>query len=361
MLTRARGRVIRVDAARGETLEIVVEVAGAAHDAIAYTSLTGSVEVGDEVLLNTTAVAKSLGTGGAHFVMANLSREDAGGDDRGHIVKARYTPVQHTVLSVEEEESPHRAAIESFESLNSMPVVIGQLHSQLAPAAAAIKRRTRGRARVAYVMTDSAALPLGFSRLVNELTEKGLLDSTVTAGQAFGGEYEAVNVYTALIAAREAARADAAVVCPGPGNAGTGTTFGFSSIEQGEIVNAVNALGGCPIAAARISFADPRPRHQGISHHTMTALGRIAITRCAIALPVMDPLRLLAVQEQIAHSPISFRHRVRILDGRPGILELQDRGIRMSSMGRQFDDDPEFFLAASAAGALAAEMLVNPD
>lgn len=359
MLTRARGRVIRIDAARADTLEITVDVFGVTHGAMAYTSLTGPVEIGDEVLLNTTAVVKGLGTGGVHFVMANLSRDDDGGDDRGHIVKARYTPVQHTVLSVEEEESPHRCAIERFESLGSMPVVIGQLHSQLGPAAAAIKRRTHGRARVAYVMTDSAALPLGFSRVADDLVEKGLLDSTITAGQAFGGEYEAVNVYTALIAAREAARADAVVVCPGPGNAGTGTTFGFSSIEQGEIVNAVNALGGSPIAAARISFADPRPRHQGISHHTMTALGRVAITSCALALPVMDSLRLLAVQEQIAHSPISFRHRVRILDGKPGILELQDRGIEVSSMGRQFDDDPEFFLAASAAGALAAEMLAE--
>ena len=55
-----------------------------------------------------------------------------------------------------------------------MPVVIGQLHSQLAPAAAAIKRATRQHARVAYMMTDSAALPLAFSRRIAELRDKGL-------------------------------------------------------------------------------------------------------------------------------------------------------------------------------------------
>jgi len=46
---------------------------------------------------------------------------------------------------------------------------------------------------------------------------------------------------------------------------------------------------------------------------------------------------------------------VRIVDGQPGIVELQELGIAMRSMGRGFADDPEFFLSASAAGCLAAE------
>lgn len=357
MLARARGVVISIDAVRSETLELTVEIAGAAANAVAYTSLTGDVAVGDEVLLNTTAVEKKLGTGGSHFVMANLTRDRGHGEDRGHIVKARYTPVQHTVLAVEEEDSPHRRAIEEFESLALMPVVIGQLHSQLAPAAAAIKRLSQGRTRVAYIMTDSAALPIGFSRLVHQLRECGLLDATITSGQAFGGEIEAVNIHTALIAAKEVAKADTVIVCPGPGNVGTGTAYGYSSLEQGEIVNAVNILGGSAVAVARVSFADPRPRHQGLSHHTITALSMVALTKCTLALPMIDQMRLLAIQEQIAHSAISFRHKTRIMDGLPGILELQEKGIRMSSMGRGYDDDPEFFLAASAAGAVAAGML----
>lgn len=358
MLTRARGRVVSIDAVRGDATEITVEVGGDNARAIAYTHLTGDIRVGDEVLLNTTAVARGLGTGGFHFVMANLARpEGRSPEHEGHIVKARYTPAQHTVLSVEEEGSPHRKAIDDFQTLNSMPVVIGQLHSQLAPAAAAAKRHSGYRARVAYVMTDSAALPIGFSRLVAELQNKGLIDVTITAGQAFGGDLEAVNVYTALIAAKAAVGADVAIVCPGPGNVGTGTGYGFSSLEQGEIVNAVNVLGGAAIGIARISFADPRRRHQGLSHHTLTALGKVALTRCTLALPMMDQMRLLSVQEQINHSPISYLHRVRIADGRPGMVELQEKDVRVTSMGRSFDDDPEFFLAASAAGAVAAEML----
>ncbi len=357
MLTRARGRVVSIDAVRGDAVELTAEVNGSQARAVAYSSLVGAVRVEDEVLLNTTAVELRLGTGGYHFVIANLSSDESEELGRGHIMKCRYTPSQNAVLSVEEEDSPERTAIDRFETLGGMPVVIGQLHSQLGPAAAGLKRSTQRRARVAYLMTDSAALPIAFSRNVHDLRNKGLIDSTITCGQAFGGEIEAVNVYTGLIAAREVARADAVIVCPGPGNVGTGTAYGFSSIEQGEIVNAVNTLGGSPVAIARVSFADPRPRHQGLSHHTTTALGTVALTKCTLALPMIDQMRLLAIQEQIAHSPISYKHRVRIVDGQPGIIELQEKGFKLSSMGRSYDEDPEFFLSASAAGVVAGEML----
>ena len=72
---------------------------------------------------------------------------------------------------------------------------------------------------------------------------------------------------------------------------------------------------------------------------------------------MMDQMRLLAVEEQIVHSAITYRHKTRVLDGRPGIIELQDKGVEMHTMGRGFEEDEEFFLSASAAGALAAEML----
>lgn len=357
MLKRAVGKVIEITAQRPSAQELAVEIDGQQMRAMAYPALVGEIEAGDEVVLNTTAVELGLGTGGWHFIIENLSRRATSISGPGHIMKLRYTPHQVAVQSVEEDNSPHKQAIEGFRSLNKMPVMAGQLHSQIGPAAAAVKHYTSRRARVAYVMTDSAALPIGFSRLVEDLKRHGFIDATITCGQAFGGDYEAVTVYTGLIAALEVAGADVAIVCQGPGNVGTGTAFGFSGIEMGEVINAVNILGGSAIAIPRISYADSRPRHAGLSHHTITALSQIALTPALVALPMIDQMRLLALEDQLARTAISYRHQTRIFEGRAGIADLQAAGIQISSMGRSFNDDPEFFLAAAAAGAAAADML----
>ena len=136
-------------------------------------------------------------------------------------------------------------------------------------------------------MTDGAGLPLALSDLVAALTDRGLIDATVTCGQAFGGDYEAVSVHSALAVARHVAGADAVVVAMGPGVAGTGTRLGFSAIEVGPVLDAAAALGGRPIACLRASFADPRPRHQGLSHHSATALGLACRSRVTIPLPLV--------------------------------------------------------------------------
>ncbi len=359
MLTKSVGTVTQILARRPGAVEIEVKIGDELSKAIAYTDLIAEPGIGERVVVNTTAVGLNLGTGGLHFVMESLSREaeDVAPDASGHIMKLRYTPEQHSVLSVEEEASPRRNVIDAFRTLDKLPVIVGQLHSQIAPAAAAIKRLTQPKARVVYIMTDSAALPIAFSRLVAQMKESGLIDATITCGQAFGGDMEAVNIPSALVAAKMAAQADVVIVCQGPGNVGTGTKYGFTGLEQGEIINAVNTLGGAAIAIPRISFADPRPRHRGLSHHTVTALSEIALTQALLALPAIDELKLLGIQEQIRQSPIVYRHKIRILDGLPGIRECVDRGIKLSTMGRGFNEDPEFFLAASAAGAAAAEML----
>src|SRR4028119_2239575 len=63
------------------------------------------------------------------------------------------------------------------------PVIVGNLHSQIAPAAAGVKA-ARADARVAYVMTDAAAPPLGLSRPVRGLRPAELLDGPLTARPA---------------------------------------------------------------------------------------------------------------------------------------------------------------------------------
>jgi hypothetical protein len=50
------------------------------------------------------------------------------------------------------------------------------------------------------------------------------------------------------------------------------------------------------------------------------------------------------------------RHQLVEVDGRPALGELARRGVDVESMGRTVADDPAFFLAAGAAGVLAARM-----
>jgi hypothetical protein len=332
--------------------ELNVEVEGRHEVALNYDELTGPVKAGDEVLLNTTAVHKKLGTGGTHFVMGNCNIDHLDAPEPGHIMKMRYTPSQIKVLSVEEPDSPHAAAMAAADSLAGMPVVVATLHSMLAPVLAGIHAAGGGRLRVVYLMTDGAALPLPLSRLVPELKAKGLLTAVVTCGHAFGGDLEAVNVYSGLLAARVVAGADVTVTAMGPGIVGTGTKFGFTGLEQGELVNAVHVLGGRPLAVPRISFADARARHRGLSHHTATALGRVALAPCTVPLPHLPEDKAALVKRQLDEAGITTRHRVVEVDGTPALKTMEKLGLKVTTMGRSIAQDPEFFLAAGAAGLL---------
>src|SRR4051812_33077202 len=99
--------------------------------AIAYPALVGSPEPGDRVLLNVNALALGLGTGGYALVVALPDRLPEDVDAPGHIVKARYTPLQAVVLAADEDASPHRAILDEADSLDGMPVVTADLHSAL--------------------------------------------------------------------------------------------------------------------------------------------------------------------------------------------------------------------------------------
>src|SRR4051794_41722611 len=130
--------------------------------ALAHPSLVGTPEVGDDVLLNTTAWAQRLGTGGYALVVAVPDRLPADPTGPGHLVKARYTPLQVTVQGVDEQDTEHHAAIAEAEDLGGMPVVVADLHSAL-PAVLIGVLATDPDLKVAYVMTDGGALVGGFS------------------------------------------------------------------------------------------------------------------------------------------------------------------------------------------------------
>lgn len=331
--------------------------------ALAYPAVTGEPVVGDRVLLNASALLRGLGTGGLAFVVAvpdRLPPDPAPAP--GHIVKARYTPQQQMFLAVDEQDSPHHGVMTgddvAAEECEDLPVVVADLHSAL-PAVVAGIRADRPDARVIYLMTDGGALPIAFSRAVAGLRAADWLQATVTVGQAYGGDHEAVSLHSGLLAAKHVLRADVAVVVQGPGNVGTGTPWGFSGVAAGEALNAAATLRASGVAGLRVSSADPRERHHGISHHSRTAYGRVSI--CIADLPVAEPttafreLVLRQAQELSAEASGILRHHVVPTDG---LLEaLADCPVRLSTMGRGLAEDTEAFVASAVAGRWAAGLL----
>jgi hypothetical protein len=331
--------------------------------ALAYPALVGRPEVGELVLLNTTALERGLGTGGFALIVAIPDRIPADPPTGpGHLVKARYTPLQAMVLGVDEQESVHHDLLAEADDLFGMPVVVADLHSSLPAIVAGLLLRAPF-CRIGYVMTDGGALPAWFSRTIAGLRAAGRLTVCVTAGQAFGGDLEAVSVQSALLAARLVAGADVAIVSQGPGNLGTGTRWGFSGVQAGEVLNAASVLNGRPVAALRISGADERERHLGVSHHSLTAYGRVALAAADVVVPELAQLPELAglgarVDVQVTElvAPIGRHREVRM--PLTGLLEaLRDSPVPLSTMGRTLDADPAAFLAAAAAGAHAATLL----
>ena len=323
--------------------------------AVAYPDMVGALDAGDRVVVNVTGLELGLGTGGVGFVLWNLER---GPEDRlaGHIMKMRDTPWQREVLSAEAPESPHHGPLSESVSIGSTPVVACGLHSQVAAVAAGVKA-AHPEARLGYLMTDGAALPLALSDLVRDLKQAGLVHSTCTAGHAFGGDLEATNVFSGMTALTVAAECDVIVAGMGPGVVGTGTRLGFTAIEQGQLLDAATALGGRSIAVLRLSFDDERERHRGISHHTLTALSLAAREPTTIAVPKLTPERSNAIAQQLRDSGGCDRHATRIVDARPALEVLESAGLDPSTMGRRMSVSREPFLAAGAAGILAGEWI----
>ena len=355
-------------------VELDVSVDGASAEgeqvrALAYPALTGRPRPGDRVLVNTTALDLGLGTGGYALVIALPDRLPPDSELAGHLIKARYSPLQACVLGADEQGSPHHDVLRDADDIAGMPVVVADLHSALPAVLAGIfasersgddrppaaGQLQRAEPRVVYVMQDGGALPAWFSRTCAVLREVGWLAATVTTGQSFGGDLETVTVHTGLLAARHVLGADIAVIAQGPGNLGTGTRWGFSGVAAGDAVNAVAALGGRPVASLRISDADPRMRHHGVSHHSVTAYGRVALARADVVVPALAGE--FGAQVAAEAAPLGGRHNLVTVPA-DGLEEaLRACPARLSTMGRGLDEDLAYFLAAAAAGRHAGRLL----
>ena len=323
-LQRARVRVVGRDRATPDERAYVL------------TDQVGEVAVGDHVICNTTAVELGLGTGGWHIVHWNLSRASFEQPGPGHVMKLRYTSAQFDAGTAELEHPDVPSSIEG------VPVVVCSVHSQVGIVAAVI-RSLRPETRLSVVMTDGAALPLVISDLIEDLRNLGVIDATVTAGHAFGGDLEAVTVASALALAVHVQLADIVIVGMGPGVVGTGTELGTTAIEVASILDLVDALGGVPIMCVRRSDADERERHRGVSHHSLTA-ARLTHCRPWVAATTRGEPELDRCRVHVVPNPTPDVAAV-----------LEALGIRITTMGRGPADDPEFFAAAAAAANVAVD------
>jgi hypothetical protein len=291
---------------------------------VSYPQLTGPATVGDDVIVNVQARELGLGSGGFDVLYVNLSRglgRRAGED--AHVMKLPYTPLQFAARHGEEEgELPSR--------IEAMPVVACSLHSQVAPVCAALAGM-----RVAYVQVSGGALAVSLSDAVRALKARDLVALTIGADACFGGDVEAVNVYSALTLAA-ARRADVAVCSVGPGIVGTGTALGHGGMAAAGVTCAAVGLDGRPVLALRVSQRDPRARHVGLSHHAVSLLA-VAGANVAAAWPEGCPF------EQPENTTV-----VDVSEWRQACSDLP-----LEHMGRGPDDDPWFFAAAFAAGRLA--------
>ena len=364
MLKLRRGKVISVD-------PLAVEVDGKERRAWVDVGLAGSCEVGDEVIVNTEALDIGLGSGGFDIVHVNLTRGlDAPGSDGDHVMKLNYSSLQHPVGSIErpvegeaevgreanpeDEVSAERNAARRTEGV-PIPVLAIGLHGHLSPAAwafAEAARESEATLKLAYVQTGGGALPGSFSRDIVELRKLDLIIEHVTAGPAYGGESEAITLVGALDAAGPRGW-DAVIAGPGPGILGSGTVYGHGGMAALDVLHAALSLGMPAILSPRLSAGDPRPRHQGLSHHTEAIL-ELALGEIEVPLP--DGL------EDLAFHIAAIDGGQRKITLRPVDTDAYgSSGLPRISMGRDIEDDPIFFAAPLAAGRRLAELTVAPD
>jgi hypothetical protein len=315
---------------------LTVEIDGELRPAWADTTLLGEMREGDEVVVNVAALDLGLGSGGFDVVHANLTRGlGGGGTESEHVMKLNYTSLQHPVEPVERPTGESGAR-------PSVPVLVLPLHGHLAPAvwAAAQAAPTL---KVGYVQTGGGALPGSLSRDVAELRERNLLCGHIAAAPAYGGEQEALSVPGALDAAAHRLGWDAIVAGPGSGIIGSATHLGHGGMAALDTAHAALALGMPTLLSPRLSAADPRDRHRGISHHTLTVL-ELLLAPVTVIAPEGDPDPIAALQ-----SACDGRHR---LSTAPADLDgYAASGLPTTTMSRSLAEDSLFFAAALAAGA----------
>lgn len=383
MLKLRRATVLQAGPAHGPEQDLTISLAGERRAAIADVSLVGSSVQGDDVIVNVQARDLGLGSGGFDIVHVNLTRGLGGeGVDGAHVMKLNYTSLQHAVQPVEDalrgepdggaHAGGHTQADEFLSLPLQRPVAVLALHGQLAAVAWAFAQ-ARPEARLGFVQTAGGALPGGHSRTVRTLRERGLLAGHLTAGAAYGGEGEAISTAGALHHGLRTLGWDAALCGPGPGIVGSSSSLGHGGMSALDSAHTAIALGADTLLVARMSSADERPRHRGLSHHTLTVLD-LLLEPLTVALPagIRSPagadLRA-SLGSVFGSATERVKPQLELDVDRPARMARHDwrrapvdmpaylaSGLPAKTMGRVLLEDPLFFGAALAGGTVLAEL-----
>lgn len=346
MLQLNRGVVESVEASDSRLVKMhVLSADGVSRPAIGYPAICGPIEVGDEVIVNCEALDLGLGSGGFDIVVVNLTRGlGAAENDEAHVMKLNYSPIQHAVKLLEEGDH-------SLPQKLDLSVCVLALHSQLSSAAYAVEA-SGASAGTAYVQTAGGALPGPLSDTVAQLRRGGYLDAHLTVSPCFGGQHESASVTAALVACQRQLDCRNVIVGPGPGIQGSDSALGHGGMAALDSAHAALALGLRPVLAPRLSGADGRPRHLGLSHHSRTVLTLLlGAVDVALAKEAADD----TIVGQLKQAGCGERHGLSLIETDELFEGLLKSGLPVESMGRGPDDDPLFFRAALAAGRLTAE------
>ncbi|MGA9876192.1 MAG: DUF3866 family protein [Solirubrobacteraceae bacterium] len=365
MLKLRRATVLQAGPVDGPEQDLTISLEGERRPAIADVALLGPSQVGDELIVNVQARDLGLGSGGFDVVHVNLTRGLSwDGTPGAHVMKLNYTSLQHAVQPLEDEQLLLPL---------DRPVAVLALHGQLAAVAWAFTQ-SKPDGRLGFVQTPGGALPGGHSRVVRMLRDRGLLAGHITAGAAYGGEGETVTTAGALHHGLRTLGWDAAVCGPGPGIVGSSSPLGHGGMHALDSAHTVTALGARTLLVARMSSADERPRHRGISHHTLTVLD-LLLEPVTVALPagIRSPVGAdLRARLGTVFGSASSEHGRQQLEldvERPARMARHDwrrapvdlpaylkSALPAETMGRVLLEDPLFFAAALAGGTVLADL-----
>src|ERR687897_888137 len=151
---------------------------------------------------------------------------------------------------------------------------------------------------------------------------------------------------------------DAILAGPGPGILGSATRYGHGGAAALDTAHAALALGMRTLLSPRLSGADPRPRHRGLSHHTAAVL-ELLLAPVQVPVPEVEVAEWPTPEGSSDAGPepgmlddlreaCGERHDLVV---QPVDLEgYASSGLPTWTMGREIGQDRLFFAAGLASG-----------